>query len=86
MQSNNYNSNSAFQGTATNSEITMQLNIKERVAAAIAAIQKKYFQLVEILDVDTTNGKLSIVFKNIYNNKMIEAYSENWKTLKFFAC
>ena len=86
MQSNNYNSNSAFQCTATNSEITMQLNIKERVAAAIAAIQNKYFQLVEILDVDTTNGKLSIVFKNIYNNKMIEAYSENWKTLKFFAC
>lgn len=86
MQSNNYNSNSAFQGTATNSEITMQLNIKDRVAAAIAAIQNKYFQLVEILDVDTTNGKLSIVFKNIYNNKMIEAYSENWKTLKFFAC
>lgn len=86
MQSNNYNSNSAFQVTATNSEITMQLNIKERVAAAIAAIQNKYFQLVEILDVDTTNGKLSIVFKNIYNNKMIEAYSENWKTLKFFAC
>ena len=86
MPIQNYNSNSAFQGTATNSEITMQLNIKERVAAAIAAIQNKYFQLVEILDVDTTNGKLSIVFKNIYNNKMIEAYSENWKTLKFFAC
>ena len=86
MRSNNYNSNSAFQGTATNSEITMQFNIKERVAAAIAAIQKKYFQLVEILDVDTTNGKLSIVFKNVYNNNVIEAYSENWKTLKFFAC
>lgn len=86
MQSNNYNSNSAFQGTATNSEITMQLNIKERVAAAIAAIQNKYFQLIEILDIDTTNGKLSIVFKNVYNNKVIEAYSENWKTLKFFAC
>ena len=86
MRSNNYNSNSAFQVTATNSEITMQLNIKERVAAAIAAIQNKYFQLVEILDVDTTNGKLSIVFRNVYNNKMIEAYSENWKTLKFFAC
>ena len=64
----------------------MQLNIKERVAAAIAAIQNKYFQLVEILDVDTTNGKLSIVFRYVYNNKMIEAYSENWKTLKFFAC
>lgn len=64
----------------------MQLNIKERVAAAIAAIQKKYFQLVEILNIDTTNGKLSIVFKNVYNNKVIEAYSENWKTLKFFAC
>lgn len=86
MRSNNYNSNSAFQGTATNSEITMQLNIKERVAAAITAIQNKYFQLVEILDVDTTNGKLSIVFRNVYNNKMIEAYSENWETLKFFAC
>lgn len=86
MRSNNYNSNSAFQGTATNSEITMQLNIKERVAAAITAIQNKYFQLVEILDVDTTNGKLSIVFRNVHNNKMIEAYSENWKTLKFFAC
>ena len=86
MRSNNYNSNSAFQGTATNSEITMQLNIKERVAAAIAAIQKKYFQLVEILDIDTTNGNLSIVFKNVYNNNVIEAYSENWKTLKFFAC
>lgn len=86
MQSNNYNSNSAFQVTATNSEITMQLNIKERVAAAITAIQNKYSQLVEILDVDTTNGKLSIVFRNVYNNKMIEAYSENWKTLKFFAC
>ena len=86
MRSNNYNSNSAFQGTDTNSEITMQLNIKERVAAAITAIQNKYFQLVEILDVDTTNGKLSIVFRYVYNNKMIEAYSENWKTLKFFAC
>lgn len=86
MRSNNYNSNSAFQGTATNSEITMQLNIKERVAAAIAAIQKKYFQLVEMLDIDTTDGKLSIVFKNVYNNNVIEAYSENWKTLKFFAC
>lgn len=86
MRSNNYNSNSAFQGTATNSEITMQFNIKERVAAAITAIQKKYFQLVEILDIDTTNGKLSIVFKNVYNNNVIEAYSENWKTLKFFAC
>ena len=86
MRSNNYNSNSAFQGTATNSEITMQFNIKERVAAAIAAIQKKYFQLVEILDIDTTNGKLSIVFKNVYNDKVIEAYSENWKSLKFFAC
>ena len=86
MRSNNYNSNSAFQGTATNSEITTQLNIKERVAAAIAAILKKYFQLVEILDIDTTNGKLSIVFKNVYNNNVIEAYSENWKTLNFFAC
>ncbi len=86
MRSNNYNSNSAFQGTATNSEITMQMNIKERVAAAIAAIQKKFFQLVEILDIDTTDGKLSIVFKNVYNDKVIEAYSENWKTLKFFAC
>ena len=86
MRSNNYNSNSAFQGTATNSEITIQFNIKERVADAIAAIQKKYFQLVEILDIDTTNGKLSIVFKNVYNNNVIEAFSENWKTLKFFAC
>ena len=86
MRSNNYNSNSAFQGTATNSEITIQFKIKERVAAAIAAIQKKYFQLVEILDIDTTNGKLSIVFKNVYNNNVIEAFSENWKTLKFFAC
>ena len=64
----------------------MQFNIKERVAAAITAIQKKYFQLVEILDIDTTNDKLSIVFRYVYNNKMIEAYSENWKTLKFFAC
>ena len=86
MRSNNYNSNSAFQGTATNSEITMQLNIKERVAAAIAAFLSNYFLHIEILYVYTTNGKLSIVFRYVYNNKMIEAYSENWKTLKFFAC
>lgn len=70
----------------THSALSSTINIEERVAAAIKAIKDKFLLLVDIWRVEVEDGKLTIFFHDIYNNRVIEATSSDWKHLSFFDC
>ena len=70
----------------THSALSSTINIDERVAAAIKAITDKFLLLVDIWRVEVENGQLSIFFYDIYNKRVIEATSTDWKHLSFFDC
>ena len=70
----------------THSALSSTINIQERVAAAEKAIKNKFLLLVDIWRVDVENGKLSIIFRDLYRNRIIEATSTDWKHLKFYDC
>lgn len=70
----------------THSALSSTINIEERVAAAIKAIKDKFLLLVDIWRVEVENGQLTIFFHDIYNNRVIEATSTDWKHLSFFDC
>lgn len=70
----------------THSALSSTINIEERVAAAINAITDKFLLLVDIWRVEVENGQLSIIFRDIYNERVIEATSTDWKHLSFFDC
>lgn len=70
----------------THSALSSTINIEERVAAAIKAITDKFLLLVDIWRVEVEDGKLTIFFHDIYNNRVIEATSTDWKHLSFFDC
>lgn len=70
----------------THSALSSTINIDERVAAAIKAITDKFLLLVDIWRVEVEDGKLTIFFHDIYNNRVIEATSTDWKHLSFFDC
>ena len=70
----------------THSAHSSTINIEERVAAAIKAIEDKFLLLVDIWRVEVEDGKLTIFFHDIYRNRVIEATSTDWKHLSFFDC
>ena len=70
----------------THSALSSTINIEERVAAAEKAIKNKFLLLVEIWHVEVENGQLSIIFRDLYRNRVIEATSTDWKHLSFFDC
>ena len=70
----------------THSALSSTINIQERVAAAEKAIKNKFLLLVDIWRVEVENGKLSIIFRDLYRNRVIEATSTDWKHLTFFDC
>lgn len=70
----------------THSALSSTINIEERVAAAIKAITDKFLLLVDIWRVEVEDGKLTIFFRDIYNERVIEATSTDWKHLSFFDC
>lgn len=70
----------------THSALSSTINIEERVAAAIKTITDKFLLLVDIWRVEVENGQLSIIFRDIYNERVIEATSTDWKHLSFFDC
>lgn len=70
----------------THSALSSTINIEERVAAAIKAIKDKFILLVDIWRVEVEDGKLTIFFHDIYNERVIEATSTDWKHLSFFDC
>ena len=70
----------------THSALSSTINIDERVAAAIKAITDKFLLLVDIWRVEVEDGQLSIIFRDIYNERVIEATSTDWKHLSFFDC
>ena len=70
----------------THSALSSTINIEERVAAAIKAIEDKFLLLVDIWRVEVEDGKLTIFFHDIFRNRVIEATSTDWKHLSFFDC
>ena len=70
----------------THSALSSTINIEERVAAAEKAIKDKFLLLVDIWHVEVEDGKLSIIFRDLYRNRIIEATSTDWKHLSFFDC
>ena len=70
----------------THSALSSTINIQERVAAAEKAIKDKFLLLVDIWRVEVEDGKLSIIFRDLYRNRVIEATSTDWKHLSFFDC
>lgn len=70
----------------THSALSSTINIQERVAAAEKAIKNKFLLLVDIWHVEVEDGKLSIIFRDLYRNRVIEATSTDWKHLTFFDC
>lgn len=70
----------------TRSAHSSTINIQERVAAAEKAIKNKFLLLVDILRVDIENGQLSIIFRDILKNRIIEASSTDWRHLTFYDC
>lgn len=70
----------------TRSALSSTINIQERVAAAEKAIKNKFLLLVDILRVDIENGQLSIIFRDILKDRIVEASSTDWKHLTFFDC
>ena len=68
----------------THSALSSTINIQERVAAAEKAIKNKFLLLVDIWHVEVEDGKLSIIFRDLYRNRVIEATSTDWKHLTFF--
>ncbi|MEE0904081.1 MAG: hypothetical protein U0L68_06420 [Prevotellamassilia sp.] len=70
----------------THSALSSTINIQERVAAAEKAIKNKFLLLVEIWRVEVENGKLSIIFRDLLKDRVIEATSTDWKHLKFYDC
>ena len=70
----------------THSALSSTINIQERVAAAEKAIKNKFLLLVDIWRVEVEDGKLSIIFRDLYRNRVIEATSTDWKHLSFFDC
>ena len=70
----------------THSALSSTINIQERVAAAKKAIKDKFLLLVDIWRVEVEDGKLSIIFRDLYRNRIIEAFSTDWKHLKFYDC
>ena len=70
----------------THSALSSTINIQERVAAAEKAIKNKFLLLVDIWHVEVENGQLSIIFRDLYRNRVIEATSTDWKHLSFFDC
>lgn len=70
----------------TRSSLSSTINIQERVAAAEKAIKKRFALLVEFIHVDVSDGVLSIIFRDIYRNRIIEASSTDWRHLTFFDC
>ena len=70
----------------THSALSSTINIEERVAAAEKAIKDKFLLLVDIWRVEVEDGKLSIIFRDLYRNRVIEATSTDWKHLSFFDC
>lgn len=70
----------------THSALSSTINIQERVAAAEKAIKNKFLLLVEIWRVEVENGQLSIIFRDLLKDRVIEATSTDWKHLKFYDC
>lgn len=70
----------------THSALSSTINIQERVTAAEKAIKDKFLLLVDIWHVEVEDGKLSIIFRDLYRNRVIEATSTDWKHLTFFDC
>ena len=70
----------------THSALSSTINIEERVAAAEKAIKNKFLLLVDIWRVEVENGQLSIIFRDILKDRVIEATSTDWKHLSFFDC
>ena len=70
----------------THSALSSTINIQERVAAAEKAIKNKFLLLVEIWRVEVENGQLSIIFRDLLTDRVIEATSTDWKHLKFYDC
>ena len=70
----------------TPSALSSTINIQERVAAAEKAIKNKFLLLVEIWRVEVENGQLSIIFRDLLKDRVIEATSTDWKHLNFYDC
>ena len=70
----------------THSALSSTINIQERVAAAEKAIKNKFLLLVEIWHVEVENGQLSIIFRDLLKDRVIEATSTDWLHLKFYDC
>lgn len=70
----------------TLSALSSTINIQERVAAAEKAIKDKFLLLVDIWHVEVENGQLSIIFRDLLKDRVIEATSTDWKHLKFYDC
>lgn len=68
----------------THSALSSTINIEERIEAAQKAIKNKFNLLVDFVHVEVENGRLSIIFHALLKDKMIEAYTDDWKYLKFF--
>ena len=68
----------------THSALSSTINIQERVAAAEKAIKNKFLLLVEIWYAEVENGQLSIIFRDVLKDSVIEAASTDWKHLKFY--
>lgn len=70
----------------THSALSSTINIQERVAAAEKAIKDKFLLLVDIWRVEVENGQLSIIFRDLLKDRVIEATSTDWEHLSFFDC
>lgn len=70
----------------THSALSSTINIQERIAAAKKAIKNKFRLLVDFIHIEVENGTLSIVFHDLYRDRIIEASSADWKHLKFYDC
>lgn len=55
----------------------------KRIKDAERAILKKFLGQVKFYFEDVESGTLSIVFKDLRSEALLEAYSSNWKTLTF---
>lgn len=70
----------------TRSSLSSTTNIQERVTAAEKAIKRRFALLVDILHVDVQDGTLSIIFRDLYRNRITEASSTDWRHLSFYDC